>query len=71
MNKITDTGSFERWAEEDGFDPIDKLVRVDVRATIAAVFEAALAAFAMIVAKAQRLLSTRASQTATHRHVCD
>lgn len=45
MNQITDTLSFALLAGEAGFDPIEERLRVNVRATIEAVFEEELASF--------------------------
>ena len=45
MNQITATESFAPQADEVGFDPIEDRLRVNVRATIEAVFEEELAAF--------------------------
>jgi putative transposase len=45
MNQITDTSSFSLLAGEAGFDPIEERLRMNVRATIEAVFEAELAAY--------------------------
>ena len=45
MNQITDTASFALLAGEAGFDPIEERLRMNVRATIEAVFEEELASF--------------------------
>ena len=45
MNKITDTSSFALLADEAVFDPIEERLRMNVRATIEAVFEEELASF--------------------------
>ena len=45
MNQITDTARFALLAGEPGFDPIEERLRVNVRATIEAVFEEELAGF--------------------------
>lgn len=45
MNQITDTSSFALLAGETGFDPIEERLRMNVRATIEAVFEEELASF--------------------------
>ena len=45
MNEITDTASFALLAGEAGFDPIEERLRMNVRATIEAVFEEELASF--------------------------
>ena len=45
MNQITDTSSFALLADEAGFDPIEERLRMNVRATIEAVFEEELADF--------------------------
>lgn len=45
MNQITDTSSFALLAGEAGFDPIEERLRMNVRATIEAVFEEELASF--------------------------
>jgi len=45
MNQITDTSSFSLRAHEAGFDPIEERLRMNVRATIEAVFEEELASF--------------------------
>jgi transposase-like protein len=45
MNQITDTAGFPLLAGEAGFDPIEDRLRMNVRATIEAVFEEELAAF--------------------------
>ena len=45
MNQITDTSSFALLAHEAGFDPIEERLRMNVRATIEAVFEEELASF--------------------------
>jgi putative transposase len=45
MNQITDTSSFALLAGEAGFDPIEERLRMNVRATIEAVFEEELACF--------------------------
>ena len=45
MTKNTDTSSFSLLAHEAGFDPIEERLRMNVRATIEAVFEEELASF--------------------------
>ncbi|WP_194098436.1 IS256 family transposase [Marivivens aquimaris] len=45
MNQITDTSSFALLAHEAGFDPIEERLRMNIRATIEAVFEEELADF--------------------------
>ena len=45
MKQITDTARFALLAGEAGFDPIEERLRVNVRATIEAVFEEELADF--------------------------
>ena len=45
MTKNTDTSSFPLLAHEAGFDPIEERLRMNVRATIEAVFEEELASF--------------------------
>ena len=45
MNSITGTASFALLAGDAGFDPIEKRLRMNVRATIEAVFEEELAGF--------------------------
>lgn len=45
MNQITDSSSFAPLAGEAGFDPIEERLRMNVRATIEAVFEEELAGF--------------------------
>jgi transposase-like protein len=45
MNQITDTAGFALLAGEAGFDPIEERLRMNVRATIEAVFEEELAGF--------------------------
>ncbi|MRH22974.1 IS256 family transposase [Rhodovulum strictum] len=45
MNQNTDTASFALLAGDAGFDPIEERLRVNVRATIEAVFEEELASF--------------------------
>jgi transposase-like protein len=45
MNQNTDTASFALLAGEPGFDPIEERLRINVRATIEAVFEEELASF--------------------------
>lgn len=45
MTQITDTSSFPLLAHEAGFDPIEERLRMNVRATIEAVFEEELASF--------------------------
>ena len=45
MNQITDTAGFALLAHEAGFEPIEERLRMNVRATIEAVFEEELAAF--------------------------
>ncbi len=45
MTKNTDTSSFPLLAHEAGFDPIEERLRLNVRATIEAVFEEELADF--------------------------
>jgi hypothetical protein len=39
MTQITDTSNFPLLAHEAGFDPIEERLRMNVRATIEAVFE--------------------------------
>ncbi len=45
MNQITDISSFSLRAHEAGFDLIEERLRMNVRATIEAVFEEELASF--------------------------
>ena len=45
MAQNTDTSTFSLLADEAGFDPIEERLRMNVRATIEAVFEEELAAF--------------------------
>ena len=45
MNQTTDTSSLALLAGEAGFDPIEERLRMNVRATIEAVFEEELAGF--------------------------
>lgn len=45
MNQITDTSSFALLSGEAGFDPIEERLRMNVRATIEAVYDEELAAF--------------------------
>ena len=45
MTQNTDTSSFPLLAHEAGFDPIEERLRMNVRATIEAVFEEELASF--------------------------
>lgn len=45
MTKNTYTSSFPLLAHEAGFDPIEERLRMNVRATIEAVFEEELASF--------------------------
>ena len=45
MNKNTDRSTFSLLPEDDGFDPIEDRLRSNVRATIEAMFEEALADF--------------------------
>jgi putative transposase len=45
MTQITDSSSFPLLAHEAGFDPIEERLRMNVRATIEAVFEEELASF--------------------------
>jgi putative transposase len=45
MNQITDTARFALLAGEAGYDPIEERLRMNVRATIEAVFEEELAVF--------------------------
>lgn len=45
MNQNTDTASFALQAGDTGFDPIEERLRVNLRATIEAVFEEELASF--------------------------
>jgi hypothetical protein len=43
MNQITDTASLARLAGEAAYDPIEERLRMNVRATMEAVFEEELA----------------------------
>jgi transposase-like protein len=45
MNRMTDTAGLARLAGEARFDPIEERLRMNVRATMEAVFEEALAGF--------------------------
>ncbi|MBL4542500.1 MAG: transposase, partial [Rhodobacteraceae bacterium] len=45
MTQITDTSRFSLLPHEAGFDPIEERLRMNVRATIEAVFEEELASF--------------------------
>jgi putative transposase len=75
MTQITDTSRFSLLPHEAGFDPIEERLRMNVRATIEAVFEEELAAFSVAFATAgatgRERLSPWAPRTPAHRHLRD